>query len=114
MGTTYATRALFCEQLFDDGRSTVELRLAYLKPLRESVLQAQNSGSAVLSTAKNGAAVQFQFFDGWAPSDAANLIHEAYSWARSSSLDAALALIHRGASFVLADFSQANATGGTL
>lgn len=96
MGATYAIRELFCRQLFDDGRSSVELRRAYLKPLREAIVHAFNSGSAVLSSSANGASVGFQFFDGWNPSDAAALINEAYSWADAATESAALAMIPDG------------------
>ena len=77
-------------------------------------MTAQQSGSAIQSTAANGAQVAFQFFSGWSPAVAAALIAEAYSWAACSTEAAALALINRGGSFVLADFTYANATGGCL
>lgn len=103
----YSTRILFCEQLFDDGRSTPALRRAYLKPLRESVLSAQNSGGVVQSTSSNGAAVAFQIFNGWAPAVAAELLREAYTWADCADVATALALIVPVSRVSIGDFAGA-------
>jgi len=56
-------------------------------------MTAQQSGSAIQSTASNGAQVAFQFFAGWSPAVAASLIAEAYSWAACTTEAAAIALI---------------------
>lgn len=115
MGTTYAIRELFCRQLFDDARSTAELRRAYLKTLREDVVRAFSSGSAVVSTSANGASVGFQFFAGWNPSDAAELISEAYTWANAADEATALALLPSGPVTSYGhDFTLANASGGAM
>lgn len=93
MGTTYATRREFCRRLFRAGGATAELRHSFLDTLADAAIAAQTAGSAVLSTAKNGASVQFQFFAGWTPSDALELIDEARDWADAATVAAALALI---------------------
>ena len=115
MGTTYATRREFCRRLFRVGGATAQLRHAFLDGLSDSAIQAQTAGSAVLSTAKNGASVQFQFFAGWSPADAIELIDEARDWADAADVAAALSLIPEGSATAYGhDFSAANATGGTL
>ena len=93
MGTTYATRREFCRRLFRVGGATAQLRHAFLDGLSDSAIQAQQTGSAVLSTAKNGASVQFQFFAGWTPDAALELIDEARDWADAVDVASALAMI---------------------
>lgn len=93
MATSYAVRREFCRRLFRAGGATAELRHAFLDTLSDSAIAAQTAGSAVLSTSKNGAAVQFQFFAGWAPADALELIDEAREWADAATATVALALI---------------------
>lgn len=105
LSADHATRVLFCAQLFDDGRTTAELRRAYLKPLREAVMTAQQSGSAIQSTAANGTQVAFQFFAGWSPAVAASLIAEAYTWAAATDVTAALALIVKPRASSIATFA---------
>ena len=115
MGTTYAVRREFCRRLFRAGGATAELRHVFLDALADAAIAAQTAGSAVLSTSKNGAAVQFQFFAGWAPADALELIDEARDWADAADIAAALALLPDGpATSYGHDFTTANATGGAL
>ena len=76
MATSYAVRREFCRRLFRAGGATAELRHAFLDTLSDAAIAAQTAGSAVLSTAKNGASVQFQFFAGWSPADALELIDD--------------------------------------
>ena len=93
MGTTYATRREFCRRLFRVGGATAQLRHAFLDGLSDSAIQAQQTGSAISASSANGASVQFQFFTGWAPSDALALIDEARTWADCSDAGTALALV---------------------
>ena len=92
MAVTTATRREFCRRLFRVGASS-SLRHATLDALSDTAIAAQQSGSAIQSTASNGSTVTFQFFAGWSPDDALVLINEARSWADAADLAAALALI---------------------
>jgi len=65
------------------------------------------SGSAVLSTAKNGASVQFQFFAGWTPAAVLDYINEARDWADAATATVALALIREDADCYRFDNSSA-------
>ena len=109
-----SVRREYCRRLFRVGGATAALRNAFLDGLSDAAIEAQQSGSAVLSTSKNGAAVQFQYFAGWTPAATLEYVDEARAWAACLTVEAALALINRGGSFVLSDFSNANATGGCL
>jgi len=73
-------------------------------------MTAQQSGSAIQSTASNGAQVAFQFFAGWSPDDALVLIDEARDWAAAADLAAALALI--GGPVYAYGFDRTNADSG--
>ena len=115
MGTTYATRREFCRRLFRVGGATAQLRHAFLDGLSDSAIQAQQTGSAVLSSSANGASVQFQFFAGWTPDDALALIDEARTWADAADVAAALALLPDGPVTSYGhDFTMANSSGGAL
>ena len=107
MGTTYATRREFCRRLFRINGDTAQLRHAFLDGLSDSAIQAQQTGSAVLSSSANGASVQFQFFAGWAPADALDLIDEAREWADAATATVALALIREDADCYRFDNSSA-------
>ena len=107
MGATYATRREFCRRLFRAGGATTQLRHAFLDGLSDSAIQAQQSGSAVLSSSANGASVQFQFFAGWTPDLVLELIDEARDWADAATVTAALALIRESADRYRFDNSSA-------
>ena len=115
MWATYAIRREFCRRLFRVGGATAQLRHSFLDTLSDAAIAAQTAGSAVLSSSANGASVQFQFFAGWQPGDALELIDEARTWADCSDVATALALLPDGAVTSYGhDFTQANATGGAL
>ena len=115
MGATYAIRREFCRRLFRVGGATAQLRHSFLDGLSDSAIQAQQSGSAVLSSSANGASVQFQFFADWTPDDALSLIDEARAWADAADVAAALALLPDGPVTSYGhDFTNANASGGAL
>lgn len=87
----------------------------FLDGLSDAAIEAQQSGSAVLSTSKNGAAVQFQFFAGWTPAATLEYVDEARAWADCLTVAAALALIESSPVGSYGhDFTTANATGGCL
>lgn len=115
MGITYATRREFCRRLFRVGGATTVLRHSFLDSLADSALAAQASGRAVQATAAAGASTTFQFFSGWQPGDALELIDEARTWADCADVATALALLPGGAVTSYGhDFSQAIASGGAL
>ena len=86
-----------CRRLFRLGGATAALRHAFLDSLSDAAADARHSGSAVLSTSKNGAAVQFQFFSGWTPDATLKYVDEARAWADCATVAAALALIRDSA-----------------
>ena len=115
MAASTPIRREFCRRLFRVGGATAQLRHSFLDTLSDAAIAAQTAGSAVLSSSANGASVQFQFFAGWQPGDALELIDEARTWADCADVATALALLPGGAVTSYGhDFSQAIASGGAL
>lgn len=79
LAVTTETRREFCRRLFRVG-ATASLRTAFLDGLSDSATAAQQSGNAIQSASANGADVTFQFFAGWSPDSALELINEARGW----------------------------------
>lgn len=104
MAAPTATRREFCRRLFRLGGATPALRQAWLDELSDSAA-LQQQGGAVVSTSANGASVSFQLPANWSPDDAPALIDDARTWAETSDVAAALAMIGRGVRYFSPDFS---------
>lgn len=101
--------------MFRVGGATALLRHAFLDTLSDAATKAAQTGRSVQSTSSNGASTTFQFFTGWQPGDALELIDAAREWADCTDLATALALLPDvPVTSFGSDFTNANANGGCL
>lgn len=115
MAVSTPVRREFCRRLFRVGGATAALRHSFLDTLSDAAIAAQQQGAAISATSHNGASVQFQFFTGWQPADALELIDVARAWADCADVATALALLPDAAVTSFGhDFTLANSTGGAL
>lgn len=79
--------------MFRVGGATAQLRHAFLDTISDAATKAAQTGRAVQATSSNGASTTFQFFAGWKPDDALELIDAAREWAGAADVTTALALV---------------------
>lgn len=102
---TAAEKRLFCRHLFLDNPESADARHAYLDGLYAQIREALTSGKTLTATSAAGASATFMVFQTFTPTEVADLIDEAHTWADADTLEDALALIPSAVRHFASDFS---------